>query len=221
MDQRPFAYRAVPFALFIGLMVLEPIIAGALPAGVDPRWLYAFRSAAVLVALAVFWRHYEELVPPQTWKPVDAGIAMAVGIGVFVLWIVLDVWPLAFSGGEGFDPRSGGRIHPGLAITRLAGAALVVPVMEELFWRSWLLRWLERPRFLTVQPGSVGAKAVIISSVLFATEHRLWFAGLLAGLAYAWLYKKTENLWYPVIAHALTNALLGGYVLATGSWQFW
>ena len=58
-------------------------------------------------------------------------------------------------------------------------------------------------------------------SVLFATEHRLWFAGLLAGLAYGWLYKRSGNLWVPIVAHALTNALLAAYVLATGSWSFW
>ena len=109
----------------------------------------------------------------------------------------------------------------GLVIVRLAGAALIVPVMEELFWRSFLLRWIHHPSFLSVDPKGVGLKPLLASSVLFASEHRLWFAGLLAGLAYAWLYKKTGNLWVPILAHAVTNGLLGAYVLTTGSWAFW
>ncbi|MDZ7778822.1 MAG: CPBP family glutamic-type intramembrane protease [Gemmatimonadota bacterium] len=38
---------------------------------------------------------------------------------------------------------------------------------------------------------------------------------------YGWLYLRTANLWVPVIAHAVTNAILGGWVLVTGSWTFW
>ena len=122
-----------------------------------------------------------------TWS-----MGVAAGVAVFVLWINLDFSPLVGGeGGEGFDPRNGASIDWGLAVTRLAGAALVVPVMEELFWRSFILRWLENPRFLDVDPASVGWKALAISSAVFAVEHHLWFAGLLAGLAYGWLYIRT------------------------------
>ena len=108
-----------------------------------------------------------------------------------------------------------------LACVRLAGAALVVPVMEELFWRSFVMRWIHQPDFLKVAPAESGLKALAISSVLFALEHHLWFAGLLAGLAYGWLYMRSGNLWVPTLSHAVTNGVLGIWVLHTGSWQFW
>jgi CAAX prenyl protease-like protein len=108
-----------------------------------------------------------------------------------------------------------------LAVMRLAGAALLVPVMEELFWRSFVMRWIHKPDFLKVVPAEVGIKALAISSVLFALEHHLWFAGLLAGLAYGWLYRRSGNLWVPTLSHAVTNAALGIWVLYTGNWQFW
>lgn len=60
-----------------------------------------------------------------------------------------------------------------------------------------------------------------MTSVVFALEHRLWFAGLLAGLVYGELYRRTGTLWIVIFAHALTNGFLGGYVVATGSWGFW
>ncbi len=213
--------RCIPFGLFIALMVLEPRLEAVLPEGFDTRWLYGVRVGLVLLALVVFWRHYRELRegPSATWG--DWALGLSVGVIVFVLWINLDFKPLALSPGEGFDPRVDGRIDLGLAAVRIAGAALVVPIMEELFWRSFIMRWLQNAKFLSVDPGSVRWKALLISSALFASEHRLWFAGLLAGLAYGWLYKRSGNLWVPTVSHAVTNALLGAYVLATGMWMYW
>ena len=177
-----------------------------------------FRNFVVMAAL---WRHFTELSDPAPVKGSDWALGLGVGTAVFVLWVLLDFRPLAMASDGGFDPRTGGSIVTALALTRLAGAILVVPVMEELFWRSFILRWLQHPSFLSVRPASVGVRALIISSALFATEHRLWFAGLLAGLAYAWLFRRSGNLWVPILAHAVTNGLLGAYVLATGSWTFW
>ena len=106
-------------------------------------------------------------------------------------------------------------------MARFAILAAVVPVMEELFWRSFLMRWIDRRDFLGLEPRRVSATAVILASGLFALEHSLWVAGLIAGLAYAVLYMTTNNLRAPVLAHAVTNAILGLWILATGSWQLW
>ena len=38
-----------------------------------------------------------------------------------------------------------------LVAVRWIGATLVVPVMEELFWRSFLMRWFQRTQFETVR----------------------------------------------------------------------
>lgn len=108
-----------------------------------------------------------------------------------------------------------------LVVTRLFGAVLVVPLMEELFWRSFIMRWLSAPSFLKVDPRAIGAMPLVVSSALFATEHHLWLAGLLAGLAYGWIYMRSANLWVPILAHAITNAALGAWVIRTGSWTLW
>ena len=175
----------------------------------------------MFLALVVLWSQYTEFREGPSATTTDWALGFGVGVVVFFLWINLDFKPLSLAPGEGFDPRVDGRIDLGLAAVRLAGAALVVPIMEELFWRSFIMRWLQHAKFLSVGPGSVGWKALLISSALFASEHRLWFAGLLAGLAYGWLYKRSGNLWVPTVSHAVTNALLGIYVLATGMWVFW
>lgn len=116
---------------------------------------------------------------------------------------------------------SDGSLRWDLIALRAAGAVLVVPLMEELFWRSFLMRWVERREFLTLDPSGVGAYGLLASSAVFALAHTLWFAALLAGLAYAWLYRRTGNLWFPIAAHALTNGLLAAYVVQQCAWQFW
>jgi uncharacterized protein len=72
-----------------------------------------------------------------------------------------------------------------------------------------------------LEPARIGLRAILISSVLFGFEHSLWLAGIVAGLAYAWLYRASGSLWPPIIAHAVTNLVLGLWVLNTGNWQFW
>jgi hypothetical protein len=83
------------------------------------------------------------------------------------------------------------------------------------------MRWIEASEFEQVDPARVGLKAILISVALFGFEHNLWLAGIVAGVAYTLLYMWHRNLWSPVLAHAVTNGLLGVWVMATGSWTFW
>ena len=215
--------RTVPFATFMLLLVAR----GEIPAdgswGVDPRWLYGVTVLVVGGLLAYFWREYGELVW-QTW-PSPAEIALGAGVGalVFVLWIHLDApWMTIGSPSASFlplDPQ-GQLIWPLVAL-RWIGAALIVPVMEELFWRSFLMRWIQSPQFESVVPQRVALKAIVLSTFVFVLAHTLWLAAIAAGLAYAWLYVRTGKLWVPVIAHAVTNGALGVWVVATGNWAFW
>lgn len=214
-----FLPRVIPFGLYIVFLALGGLVPDG---GFDARWLYPARVGCVALALMVFWRHYDELrgrlsMPGGFWA-----LAILSGLVVFVLWVNLSApWMLLGGGGPGFDPRDGDRVNVVLALCRVAGAALVVPVMEELFWRSFVMRWIDNPRFREVLATGVTLKALLLSSVVFGFEHHEWFAGILAGLAYGWLYRFTGNLWVPVISHAVTNALLGMWVLYTGSWHFW
>ncbi|MDE2093944.1 MAG: CAAX prenyl protease-related protein [Burkholderiales bacterium] len=215
--------RTVPFAAFMVLLAAR----GALPAdgswGLDPRWVYGITVLVVGGLLAWWWREYGELVS-QTWPSLaEAGLAVVVGVVVFGLWIRLDApWMQIGTPAASFlplDPQ-GGLVWPLVAV-RWIGAALVVPVMEELFWRSFLMRWIQSPQFESVVPQRVGPKAIVLSTFVFVLAHTLWLAAIVAGLAYAWLYVRTGKLWVPVIAHAVTNGVLGVWVVKTGQWSFW
>jgi uncharacterized protein len=217
----PALARILPFAVYIAFLVLE----STLPrdsASFDVRWLYPVKVTCVTIAMALLWRHYSELRAPAKPGAAAWALSTAAGIVVFVVWIMLDQpWAVLGSAG-GWNPSdSRGGINWGMASVRLLGAAAVVPIMEEVFWRSLVLRWIRNPDFTSVAPAHAGAMALIVSSVLFGFEHREWLAGILAGLAYAGTYMRTGNLWCAVVAHAVTNLLLGVWVLHTGQWQFW
>jgi len=213
--------RAFPFALFMLFLALR----GWLPAswGVDARWIYGLSLVSVSALLIWFRHEYGELARQNLPTPREALWSMLVGLVVFMLWIHLDGPGLTLSEPTAsFVPvNDAGVIDWPLVVVRWCGAALLVPVMEELFWRSFLMRWIESPRFEGVDPFKVGLRAIVLSTFVFVLAHTLWLAAAIAGLAYAFLYVKTGKLWAAVIAHAVTNGVLGVWVVMTKNWQFW
>lgn len=220
MFNRAAWIRILPFAAYLVFIVIGDVLERL---GVHQdalRWLYPAKIALVALLLALFWRRYQELSRFHL-SPLPASIALATGVAVLVLWISLDAGWMVVGSPPGFDPRVDGRIDWLLAAIRIAGAALVVPVMEELFWRSFLMRWVDDPDFESVEPSQLSIKSFVITVLLFGFEHNLWLAGIVAGAAYSLLYMRHRNLWSPILAHAVTNGLLGVWVVRTGSWSYW
>ena len=184
------------------------------------RWVLA-RDWCAAAILLFCWRHYDELVDRRRVRASDWALAVALGLGIFAAWIHLDAPYLAFPREEGFDPHRAGMGGPLALVLRFLALTFVVPLMEELFWRSFFLRWIDARNFTKLDPHRVSVRAIIVCSALFATEHSLWFAGLLAGIAYSALYVRTGNLRVPLLSHAVTNGALATWIVATSSWQYW
>lgn len=221
MFSRAAWVRILPFAAYLFFLVAGDVLARLGVASSTLLWLYPLKIAVVAVLLALFWRQYAELRPFRLSSR-QALTALATGVVVLVLWISLDAGWMIFGSSSGFDPRSqAGRIDWLLVAIRIAGAALVVPVMEELFWRSFLMRWVAAPDFESVEPSQLGLKSFIVTVLLFGFEHNLWLAGIVAGAAYSLLYMRHRTLWSPILAHAVTNGLLGLWVVRTGNWSYW
>lgn len=220
MFDRPAWARVAPFAAYLAFIAVADLLArlGASPAQL--RWLYPVKIAVVLALLLAYRRHYEELRLARLGGRA-AATAVAAGIGVLLLWINLNADWMTVGASAGFDPLRNGELDWRLAAVRVAGAALVVPVMEELFWRSYLMRWLASPRFQQVSPARLGWKPFVVTVVLFGFEHNLWLAGIVAGAVYSLLYMRSCNLWSPVLAHGVTNGLLGAWIISTGHWTYW
>jgi CAAX prenyl protease-like protein len=215
--------RVLPFVAFMFFLGLR----GSAPEdgswGFDPRWIYGAGVLAV-GALLLAWRDdYGELFRQTLPDAGEFWSAVTIGLVVFALWIHLDAEWMSFGrAAAAFVPLDAhGQLDWPLVAVRWIGAVLLVPVMEELFWRSFLLRWIQQPLIEAVEPRAIGPRALVVGTFLFVLAHTLWLAAVIAGLTYALLYMRTGKLWVAVIAHAVTNAALGVWVVAGRHWQFW
>lgn len=210
-----------PFAVFMVLLAVVP----RLP--IDLRTANVIRLVILGVVLWVFSRGV------ITWRAPNWLPSILLGTTVFLLWIAPDVlWPAwrghwLFANGltgkaEGSLPLAG-QHDPVVLVLRTIRAVVMVPVVEELFWRGWLPRWLDHmDDFRKVPLGTYSNLAFWVTAVLFASEHgSLWDVGLVAGVLYNAYMKKTASLGDLILAHAVTNACLSAYVIIGGRWQYW
>jgi len=213
--------RISPFLAYVFFMLLAEVLSSFGWSAYELQLLYVVKIAVVAGLLWVFRGAYVELRWPRGADVMTWGIAVAAGVAVFVAWISLNAGWMQIGTSADFNHRGDAGIDWMILVARLAGAILVVPLLEELFWRWFLMRWIEKHDFLAVEPARVGSRAFVISAVFFAFEHNLWLAGLLAGIAYSLLYMRSGTLWSPILAHAVTNGLLGVWVFYTANWSYW
>jgi uncharacterized protein len=208
-----------PFAAFVALLGLERML------GWPPQWAYPVRIVIVTGILAGISRPYAGLRARRPWA------SAALGIAVFVVWIAPDllfhyrhywIFQNAVTG------AASGSLAPALQhdvfflTCRVASSVLLVPVIEELFWRGWVMRWLVDSDFRKVPLGAYTAGSFWLAAILFGSEHGpYWEVGVAAGIAYNWWIVRTRNLADCILAHAVTNACLSAYVLIGGQWQYW
>ncbi len=104
---------------------------------------------------------------------------------------------------------------------RILGIALLVPLVEEIFWRGFLLRWIISPDWQHVAVGRYSFKSFCWVVLLFTLAHPEWFAAAVyCSLLNLLLYWK-KDLWNCIVAHSVSNLMLVFYVLATGAWHLW
>lgn len=187
---------------------------------------YVLKTLFAAVLLALLWRHYTKVRWTYWWL----GIVMGV-IGV-VQWVAMEKGILRLFPNyprvtvESFNPEHAfaapWQMWAFIAV-RWAGASLVVPVMEELFWRDFLWRSIVAPGdFRLAEVGEWdGGKAFLFVSLLFCTVHIQWMTAIVWGMLVGLLLVVTRSLGACMIMHGVTNFLLGLYVLWTKDWYFW
>ncbi len=198
-----------------------------------PEVNYTLRVVVVVVLLAWARRWYCALVGPRA-PAISIVVGLAAGLAGAVLWIGL-LTPFVDQGQTA--PWSSGSF-----VLRLAAAGLLVPVFEELLMRGFIFRlalqWdqarrggdrqalqtaLDERSVNAVRPGEWSWPAIAISTAVFTAGHHLqeWPAAIAFGLLMSWLWVVRKDLLSCVVAHAVTNVSLAGYVMVTGSWGLW
>lgn len=222
-DERSTLARTIqwigPFVVFALWLLGDKYIPLANP------WREIVRDVVLAAAILGFSRRVLPSSAPN-WLA-----SIVLGVAVCTIWVAPDalvpgwrahwLFQNAITGRvtTSIDPRE---LTPLMLVLRTARAALIVPVLEELFWRGWLPRWLQSARFERIPLGRYTPLAFWATALLFAAEHGpFWEVGLICGILYNWWMRRTRSLGDLMLTHAVTNLALSLYVIATGRWGFW
>lgn len=234
----PVTARVVPFLLFVAFTVAQGQFGAE-----SAYWFYFAKTLVGAWLLFEIW----PLIPEMRWS--FSWPAMLVGVGIFAVWVGLDgfyphtgevfqnyVFPFLKKIGLGFlcseskpetpwnPPAQFGQdstLSWLFIITRIAGSTLVVPPLEEVFYRSFVYRYIASANFLNVPLDKFLPVPFLVTALGFGFAHNEWLAGILCGAAYQWLVLRKGRLGDAMTAHAITNFLLGIWVVTRGEWRFW
>lgn len=207
---------ALPFAVFVAFLAVQ----GFLP---TPQWLRFIVEVALFATVS---RNALAARPAAVWT------SIALGVAVFLIWIGPDslfpgyrnlpLFRNPIVGHAVSTTTERERHDAAFLFFRVLVSVIAIPILEELFWRGFLMRWLIHRDFRSVPSGAYRASAFWIVALLFASEHgSYWDVGLVTGLIYNWWMVRTRSLWACIIAHAVTNGCLAAFVIGTGQWQYW
>jgi len=209
-----------PFGVFLAFLAVDRFLPFPF------EWIHILRFGVVFTLLITLSRG---VIPSRISRPIAS---IVLGLAVFCIWIGPDVlWPAyrqswLFQNSIVGTPQSSlplaAKGNVAFLVFRVLTSVVNVPVLEELFWRGWLMRWLISTDFHKVPLGSYTAQSFWLVAVIFAAEHgSYWDVGLIAGILYNWWMIRTRSLGDCFLAHAVTNACLAWYVVARGQWNYW
>jgi CAAX prenyl protease-like protein len=211
----PIYARAAPFVIFIVLTVAQGSFGDA-----GGYWFY---FAKTLVGAWLIWE-MRPFVSEMRW--VMSTEAIAIGIGVCIMWVAIDgLYPHLGSDKTIWNPRAQFGENSSLAwffiAVRILGSTFIVPPLEEVFYRSFLYRYFVRTDFQQMPFTRFHPTSFIVTAAIFGFEHSQWLAGIFCGFAFQWLVISKNRLGDAMAAHAITNFLLGVWVVTQNAWKFW
>ena len=225
MSRSPGVPYIAPFVIFLALI------------GLNHLWPMAALTDEIVrlaVMLAVLFLVARPLLrfKAQDFRVRSWGLSVLVGVAIFVLWIAPDLLFPQYRSFFLFDNSVVGSARSSLSeaarhdvpvlFLRTLRAVAIVPIVEELFWRGWLMRWVINNDFEKVPLGAYSALSFWAVALLFASEHGpYWDVGLMAGIIFNWWMIRTKSLGDLILAHAVANACLSGYVIVAGKWEYW
>ena len=246
LAQRPWLTFLLPFIVYMVAGSFEPAPPHATGIEVDNWFGLRFEHYPVVYTIKLVLTIAAMLFVVPGYRQFPFRISpLAIGVGVVgvVLWIALAqldfedrlvdwlgpestiVGLLGLGPRPAYNPLEQLVAAPAWAyaflIVRFAGLAGVVPVIEEFFLRGFLMRVVVNEKWWGVPFGVVTPAAVAVGTLVPVLYHPEKLAALVWFSLVTWLMVRTKNIWDCVAAHAVTNLLLGIYVVTRGQWQLW
>jgi CAAX prenyl protease-like protein len=221
--RRQLIAHVLPMVLFLALLALCQLVTAhghAFALRHAEFWIYPAQTI-LCGALLLYFR---ECYAFHGLK--NVGFTLLIAFAVFVLWIAPQQFLNFASRTIGFDPEILGN-NPALywstILFRFIRLVVVVPVMEEIFWRGFLLRFVIDEHFERVPFGKFAWPSFAIVALAFTFSHARadWLAAFATGALYNVVAYRTRSLASCVLAHAVTNLLLGFWIMQTQQWGFW
>jgi len=224
----PLLVRVAPFVIFLALTFCQGQFGEA-----SRYWFYL---AKTLVGAWLIWEmrpFVSEMRWAMSWEAVVVGVAVfAAWVGISgewttqnSLWVKLGISHAAPKAAPLWNPNdqfdSGSALAWLFIATRILGSTFIVPPLEEVFYRSFLYRYIAKPDFQSVPLNQFLPLPFLATAAVFGFSHNEWLAGILCGAAYQWLVIRKNRLGDAMTAHAITNFLLGLWVVWRGAWHFW
>lgn len=205
----------VPYVVF--LLLSE--VGARLPDAADP-YVLALKPAIVLALVVGFWLRGAY---PEWRRPVVAMTATGFATDVFVGLALTVVWVAPFLLFPNLKPEPGGEFDPEMAgesavaailALRLFGYALVTPIFEELFIRSFVMRvaevWESERDFRDLPLGQYSLRSLTVTTVVFCLGHvpwEWWVCVPWIVLSSLWFYRR-PSLTALMVVHGTTNGAL-------------
>ena len=209
-----------PFVIYL---VMGELVRGLL-VGYDAYHIYVAYALRTVIVGGILVRYRSLYTELGVQRKLDI-LALLTGAFIFALWVGLEGHYPAFSGASShfYDPYSFGTgMSVMLLCVRFVGSVLVAAFIEEVFTRSFLMRYIIEPeRWAEVPVGTYTFTSFMVVALFFGFSHFQWLPGILAGIILNLLLYKRRILFSCVEAHAMANLLLFFYVVYTESWFFW
>lgn len=184
-------------------------------------YVYMIRCIIGLAAIAYFWKQYDEI------KVKFDFLAWIVGLGLIIIWIGFDLlarhYGWTFFGVSTASLKPFDTSFPYVVIAfKIIGMVIVAAVVEEMFMRSFLIRFFtDVNKWDKIPIGTFNWLSFIATVLIFGFLHGLWFVGILSGIIFnLWLYYR-KDMFSCIQCHAAANLFLIIYVLITGDWFLW
>jgi CAAX prenyl protease-like protein len=109
------------------------------------------------------------------------------------------------------------------AVLRISVATITVPIVEELFWRGFMLRaFVDWNRWQRVPLGTFTWFSFLGTSLISVAQHPSnWAVSIFCWMLFNGLFYWKRSLLFLMLVHGITNLVLYVYVIIYGDWMFW